>query len=850
MKKIFISYSTRDKDFVKKITDLLPKEVTWVDYIDLDLGDNIIDKIEKGIEEAVEFLLILSRNSLNSRWVKYESDMAMIRWVKEGKLKIKIVKIDDCVIPLRFQPFKYSSGIPLEDLPKQLVEHILEKDKELHISKFREFINRSYEIGKLQEYIYDDECRIIVLHGFYGIGKTTLLNEAAKRVWENPELIKIQLSESFFGSRLCLELCARAEIKLPSEHDKKDVIFERSLLAIEEILSKNKIVVLDDFQFVLNESGKPNSDILAMLEHVSNLEITKKIPVFIISSRKPELVSLPKERIRFLFAGSMDSKHIEMILKRELREPKKLETMEYTLKNRLINSLCGYPLAAKFAAPLIEEYSPEYILENIKYIKKLRIDLARVLLTNIKISPQHEEILELLAFCEDFLTVDEIQRTLKKPRDEILESIDFLVCYNFLEFNGIKLGLHPILRDLFSSKAITIGIIKNSSDEIIREFQTIFKETIVGSVEYVHWLSRLQKLLIITGKFEEAIKLWANCSGELKGAIRNLYYIKRNYELALDYCNIYLRENPEDFTIKLFKSKCHLQKMDFPVATQIIEEMMKTFPKNPVLIHHRGRIELKRKNFSKATQYFLEALSIDREYHSAIRDIGDSLMWEGNYVEAEKYLNEALEDRPLDQYILNLYGRLLGIQGRYEEAIDRMEKALGTMPDKPPFLHRLGWLYENLGQKGEALAYYDKAVKIDPNYFEARLSLLNLLIEINLPDKVSKEIEELSKLLVGRSLLVLDSLKAKYHLACGDIDGAIALSNSVLKTERSEITLGSAIRIELAMAEKMADQGLKIKGKQSLETAKNNYDELSRLNPKSRNLRIYKENIENIQKRI
>jgi len=664
MKRIFISHSNKDIEFVKRITTLLPKDITWVDFVDLDIGDNVIDRIEKGIEGALEFILILSNNSLKSRWVKYESDMALIRWVKEGTIKIKVVKIDDCEVPLRLQQFIYcsvSQETPIENLTEKIINHILEKDKEVKISRLREFINRSYEIGKLQEYIYDTDCHIILLHGFYGIGKTTLFNETIKRVWENPDIIKIQLSESYFGSRLCLELCARAGIKLPSENDTREAFLERSLLAIEEMISSHNIIVFDDFQFVLDETRRPNSDILAILEHVSNLELTKIIPIFIISSQKPDLSSISIEKIKPLLVRDMDDKHIEMILKREMKNPIILETMNLELKNRLIKSLCGYPLAAKFAAPLIEEYSPEYILDNIKYITKLRIDLARVLLANINIgaSPLNEKILELLGFCEDFLTVDEIQRILKESRDKILDSIDFLVGYNFIEFNKTQIGLHPILKDLFSSRAVTIGIIKDSSDELIKAFHAIFQETLSGSVEYVHWLSRFQKLYIVTGKINEAIKLWANCSGELKGAIRQLYTVKRDYDLALKYCNIYLQENPDDFTIKLFKFKCHLQLMNYPIAEQIIEEMIKVQPKNHVLIHHRGRIELKRKNFPKATEYFLEALSMDRDYLPAIRDIGDSLMGEGKYPEAEKYLNDALVERPLDQYILNLYGRLL-----------------------------------------------------------------------------------------------------------------------------------------------------------------------------------------------
>lgn len=222
-------------------------------------------------------------------------------------------------------------------------------------------------------------------------------------------------------------------------------------------------------------------------------------------------------------------------------------------------------------------------------------------------------------------------------------------------------------------------------------------------------------------------------------------------------------------------------------------------------------------------------------------------MGEEKYDDAEKYLNDALEKRPLDQYILNLYGRLLGIRGRYKDAIDRMEKALGTMPDSPSFLHRLGRLYETIGEKGEAIAYYDKAIKIRPNYFEARLSLLNLRIELNLSAK--NEIDELDKLLVGRHHLVLESLKAKYLLASGDLEEASKLSNKVLMRERSEITLSSALRIELAKAEKLMAEGLPIKAKESLKVAKNYYDEL-RPNPKSRNLEIYREKIGNIQSRL
>ncbi len=68
----FISHSTKDKPFVRKLAaDLVASGVkVWVDEQRILVGDSIPEKIAQGLAESDFFLIIVSGNSVNSAWVK------------------------------------------------------------------------------------------------------------------------------------------------------------------------------------------------------------------------------------------------------------------------------------------------------------------------------------------------------------------------------------------------------------------------------------------------------------------------------------------------------------------------------------------------------------------------------------------------------------------------------------------------------------------------------------------------------------------------------------------------------------------------------------------------------------
>ena len=59
---VFISYSSKDKSFVEKLSNKLVENRVgvWLDKWEMKPGDSLIDKIQNGIEDSSHLLVVLS----------------------------------------------------------------------------------------------------------------------------------------------------------------------------------------------------------------------------------------------------------------------------------------------------------------------------------------------------------------------------------------------------------------------------------------------------------------------------------------------------------------------------------------------------------------------------------------------------------------------------------------------------------------------------------------------------------------------------------------------------------------------------------------------------------------------
>jgi serine/threonine protein kinase len=98
----FVSYSSKDEDFAKHLhADLEANGVRcWFAPEDLKTGEEIRTVIDERIRDYDKLLLILSKNSVKSVWVKKEVESAFRREEKEQRQMLFPIRIDDAVMEI------------------------------------------------------------------------------------------------------------------------------------------------------------------------------------------------------------------------------------------------------------------------------------------------------------------------------------------------------------------------------------------------------------------------------------------------------------------------------------------------------------------------------------------------------------------------------------------------------------------------------------------------------------------------------------------------------------------------------------------------------------------------------
>lgn len=118
MIKAFISHSSEQKQFVLDLVEILGRDYCIVDCYNFNSAYQTINEIYDKIDKSTVFVLLLSKASLSSEWVKEE-----IRYVRE-KLEPGCLE--------RFWPFIIDENLFIEECPEWM-----KKDKCFNLKKFK-----------------------------------------------------------------------------------------------------------------------------------------------------------------------------------------------------------------------------------------------------------------------------------------------------------------------------------------------------------------------------------------------------------------------------------------------------------------------------------------------------------------------------------------------------------------------------------------------------------------------------------------------------------------------------------------------------------------------------------------
>src|SRR6516162_9728741 len=107
--KIFVSHSSKDKPFVRKLVEALKKHLlnVWVDEAGLKVGDSLVGKISQALKDADYLVIVLSQASVSSRWVEQELNAALTNQIS-GKGIVLPVLLEDCELPMLLRDRLYA----------------------------------------------------------------------------------------------------------------------------------------------------------------------------------------------------------------------------------------------------------------------------------------------------------------------------------------------------------------------------------------------------------------------------------------------------------------------------------------------------------------------------------------------------------------------------------------------------------------------------------------------------------------------------------------------------------------------------------------------------------------------
>ncbi len=140
---VFLSYSHSDKEFAVKLAEDLRKQGIdiWIDKWEIQPGDSIIQKIFlQGLANTDFFLILLSSESIRSKWVAEELNAAIVKKMEGVTRVIPLIK-ERCDVPLPLRTLLWV------DLSSDYDEGIRTLVKTMH------GVSEKPPLGKIPEYV-------------------------------------------------------------------------------------------------------------------------------------------------------------------------------------------------------------------------------------------------------------------------------------------------------------------------------------------------------------------------------------------------------------------------------------------------------------------------------------------------------------------------------------------------------------------------------------------------------------------------------------------------------------------------------------------------------------------------
>ncbi len=244
----------------------------------------------------------------------------------------------------------------------------------------------------------------------------------------------------------------------------------------------------------------------------------------------------------------------------------------------------------------------------------------------------------------------------------------------------------------------------------------------------------LQRVFSVTNRLPQAQLLM--------GAVQ---YAKGQYEQARDYLTRFNQALPDriEGSTLLAATLLRLGKVD--KAIRLLTRLESQYPDNAHVLGLLGNAYLMKREVSKATEYLEKAAQIDPGQTAIKTQLGLGYLGGGETALAIDVLKSLQQqDAANDQSGLLLIVAYLRAR-EFDNAFDTAQKLAEKKPDNPLYPNFMGVVRQAQGRRADARVYFGQALRIDPGFAPAHMSLARLAEAENKRDEARKHYQAVLK---------------------------------------------------------------------------------------------------------
>lgn len=667
----FLSHRSTHKDFVKKIVDSVKRDNCIVDEFDFYPAAKTMDEIVRNLNYAPIFVLLVSKDSLKSPWIKKEMAIAK-QLYNEGKIK-------------EFLPFLIEEGISFNNLPKWMTrdwsfniktvtspkiigQFIIEAQRKIRCQDniaygklINTFIGRNKELDDFQMAMYDSVSlphRSLIVSGKPGSGRTRFIQKCIQdSVNLNfiPEGFQIKLPQKSYLDNFLLQLheglgYSKQEfenvLKLDYEHQ-----ISVAVNYINQIINAHSFLLIEDEMSFILYDGTISDWGKEIMVHPALIESLK---IYISSRIKPRLSELRNyPQIIHINLSAFNKEERKRLFVNYCRFYN-VNISDYDV-DFFVEKLQSSPQQLEYAVREIKDRNVRYAKKNIDNLVAIGDEVFSRVINWFKGNNKALTLAKVLAEV-DMISFDLLEQLYQEEYPEIenlITQFESLSILNFYGPGGNNISLDGGVADYIRRSKLELDTyMQIRIEDVISKNLNDLDDLSDDLGELSLYLWKLRKQLIDGSEYAYIMP------SIVISTIINLYdqgeydIVKQICLKALDHSSIYTEEPLQELYYRLCQVLARLKDKDF--FTYI--DKVKDFSSKDFLYGFYYRYK---ENYPKAESYLLKALNNNPYMQVARRELVNVYLNQNEYGKALPLAIENYNKRSSNSYHIEAYFRCL-----------------------------------------------------------------------------------------------------------------------------------------------------------------------------------------------